>query len=113
MVSYQCPNCGRVYNYGREINWGECMNCGYGLKKIEDITSIAYPELNTASNDKHTIGYTSSTTQSTNIPKCPTCQSTNIRKIGSVERGASIFMLGIFSKKINKTFKCNNCGYTW
>ena len=47
------------------------------------------------------------------VPKCPTCGSTNIRKIGGVERGASIWAFGIFSKKINKTFKCNNCGYTW
>ena len=46
------------------------------------------------------------------VPKCPTCGSTNIRKIGGVERGASIWAFGIFSKKINKTFKCNNCGYT-
>ena len=48
-----------------------------------------------------------------NIPKCPTCQSTNIRKMGGVERGASIWAFGLFSKKINKTFKCNSCGYTW
>ena len=48
-----------------------------------------------------------------NLPKCPTCGSTNIRKIGSVERGTSIVAFGIFSKKINKTFKCGNCGYTW
>lgn len=48
-----------------------------------------------------------------NKPKCPTCGSTNIRKIGGIERGASIGAFGIFSKKINKTFKCNNCGYTW
>lgn len=48
-----------------------------------------------------------------NKPKCPTCGSTNIKKIGSIERGASIAAFGIFSKKINKTFKCNNCGYTW
>ena len=27
--------------------------------------------------------------------------------------GASIAAFGIFSKKINKTFKCSNCGYTW
>lgn len=45
--------------------------------------------------------------------KCPTCQSTNIRKMGGVERGASIVAFGIFSKKINKTFKCGSCGYTW
>lgn len=48
-----------------------------------------------------------------NKPKCPTCQSTNISKIGGLERGASIAAFGIFSKKINKTFKCGNCGYTW
>lgn len=51
--------------------------------------------------------------QASNVPKCPTCQSTNIRKIGSVERGASIWAFGLLSKKINKTFKCNSCGYTW
>lgn len=48
-----------------------------------------------------------------NKPKCPTCGSTNIKKIGGIERGASIAAFGIFSKKINKTFKCGNCGYTW
>lgn len=48
-----------------------------------------------------------------NIPKCPTCGSTNIRNIGGLERSASVFALGLFSKKINKSFKCNNCGYTW
>ena len=47
------------------------------------------------------------------VPKCPTCQSTNIRKMGGIERGASIYAFGIFSKKVNKTFKCQNCGYTW
>ena len=47
------------------------------------------------------------------VPKCPSCHSTNIRKMGGIERGASIYAFGIFSKKINKTFKCQNCGYTW
>ena len=47
------------------------------------------------------------------IPKCPTCGSTNIEKIGGLERGASVVMWGLFSKKINKSFKCKSCGYTW
>ena len=46
-------------------------------------------------------------------PKCPTCGSTNIRKISTGERMVSVGMLGLFSKKINKSFKCNKCGYTW
>ena len=48
-----------------------------------------------------------------NKPKCPTCNSTNVEKIGTGERVASVVMFGIFSKKINKSFKCKNCGYTW
>lgn len=47
------------------------------------------------------------------LPKCPTCSSTNIQKIGIGERAVSVYMLGIFSRKINKSFKCKNCGYTW
>ena len=55
----------------------------------------------------------SSTSLNFNIPKCPTCQSTNVQKIGIGERAASVAVLGIFSKKINKSFKCKNCGCTW
>ena len=46
-------------------------------------------------------------------PHCPHCHSTNIAKIGTGERIGSIAVWGIFSKKINKSFKCRNCGYTW
>lgn len=48
-----------------------------------------------------------------NTPKCPHCQSTNIKSISGLNRGISIAVLGIFSKKINKSFECKNCGYTW
>lgn len=47
------------------------------------------------------------------IPRCPTCQSADIRRISGSERVGSVVTLGLFSKKINKSFKCNNCGYTW
>ena len=48
-----------------------------------------------------------------NSPKCPTCGSSNVQNIGTSERVASVAMFGLFSKKINKSFKCKNCGYTW
>ena len=48
-----------------------------------------------------------------NKPKCPNCHSTNIKAITGTERVMSIIGLGIFSKKINKSFKCLNCKYTW
>lgn len=45
--------------------------------------------------------------------ECPTCHSKNVKKIGAGERIVSVGMLGFFSNKINKTFKCKDCGYTW
>lgn len=44
---------------------------------------------------------------------CPYCNSINVKKISDTERVASVAMMGIFSKKINKSFKCNNCGGTF
>ena len=55
----------------------------------------------------------SSSSSNVNIPKCPTCGSTNISKIGFGERMLSVGTFGLLSKKMNKTFKCKNCGMTW
>ena len=52
-------------------------------------------------------------TQNDNTPRCPHCKSTNIKSISGLNRGTSIAMWGIFSKKINKSFECKQCGYTW
>lgn len=52
-------------------------------------------------------------TESKNIPKCPTCGSANIKPISGTERTMSVIGLGIFSKKISKTYKCLNCKCTW
>lgn len=48
-----------------------------------------------------------------NVPKCPTCGSTNVEKIGALERGISVTAWGLFSSKLGKTMKCKNCGYKW
>lgn len=50
---------------------------------------------------------------SVGLPKCPSCGSTNISKIGVGERALSVGMFGMLSKKIGKTHKCNNCGNMW
>lgn len=47
-------------------------------------------------------------------PKCPTCGSENVNKISSANKFTSIVAFGLFAiGKINKHFKCNNCGYKW
>lgn len=47
------------------------------------------------------------------IPKCPSCGSANVSKIGVVNRMVSTHFLGLGSSKIGKTHKCNNCGTMW
>lgn len=47
------------------------------------------------------------------IPKCPSCGSNNISKIGMVNRAVSFHLVGFASRKIGKTHKCNNCGTMW
>ena len=51
--------------------------------------------------------------QNDTTPKCPNCSSTNINPISGLNRGVSVAMWGIFSKKINKSYECKNCKYTW
>lgn len=50
-----------------------------------------------------------------NLPKCPMCGSTDISKISTLNRSASIMGFGIFSKKIGKQWQCNNpkCKHLW
>ncbi len=48
-----------------------------------------------------------------NIPKCPTCNSTNIEKISTASKAAGFITVGVFSKSFGKTFHCKNCGYRW
>ena len=43
-------------------------------------------------------------------PKCTYCGSSNIRKIGLLNRAVSVELWGLSSKKIGKQFHCNNCG---
>ena len=46
-------------------------------------------------------------------PKCPTCSSTNLKKISVTSKAVNTAMFGIFGTKRHKTFHCNNCGYEW
>jgi conserved domain protein len=46
-------------------------------------------------------------------PKCPTCGSTDLRKVSVGAKTVSVGLFGIFSQKVKKTWHCNSCGYEW
>lgn len=51
--------------------------------------------------------------ESSNIPKCPTCGSTNIEKISLTKKAFGGAMFGLFSSDVRNTMKCKNCGAKW
>lgn len=48
-----------------------------------------------------------------NTPHCPTCNSTNIKRISTTTKVTNIAMFGLLGNKRKKTFHCNNCKYEW
>ena len=56
---------------------------------------------------------TSLTNQQANIPTCPTCGSTNVRPISTLNRAVSIGVFGLFSSKIGKNYECLGCKAKW
>ena len=71
----------------------------YNLKMSQFRTQVQQQKSSEAHNDT--------------TPRCPHCHSSNIKPISGLNRGASIAVWGVFSKKINKSFECKSCGYTW
>lgn len=83
---YKCPLCKKEFKEGVL----RCDVCKY--------TSIILPVHNT---------------KELNIPKCPTCGSTNIRRISGSKKAASIIGFGILSSNLGKTYECLNCKHKW
>lgn len=55
----------------------------------------------------------SSNSSDPHTPKCPTCGSTDLRKVSVGAKAVSVGLFGIFSQKVKKTWHCNSCGYEW
>ncbi len=51
--------------------------------------------------------------EESNKPKCPTCGSTKLTKVSTMSKAGSVFMFGLFSQKVKKTWHCENCKYEW
>lgn len=48
-----------------------------------------------------------------NIPKCPTCGSTNVKKISGTKRWVGTGLFGIASSDLEKVMQCKSCGAKW
>lgn len=51
--------------------------------------------------------------QSSNVPHCPVCNSTNIEKISLGKKAKGSFLFGFFSSDVRNQMHCKDCGYKW
>lgn len=52
--------------------------------------------------------------QESNTPKCPTCNSTDLKKISGLSKVGSVALWGVFAAgRTSKTWHCNKCGSEW
>ena len=101
----KCPNCSSLIAETSRA----CPICGY-----DDIGSYLL-QLEREKQSKY-IDYTFGNTEvhmTQNVPKCPTCQSTDIKKVSTASKAGSVFMWGLLSQKVKKQWHCNNCDYEW
>lgn len=134
----KCSNCGRVGRYS--VNHLTCIKCNSNLVLTllsEDDFSVfcklvpddghfddfvnAMADLKDKdpiefqlkmSQFRASVAQQKSSSQN-NVPKCPTCGSTNIQKISGLSKAGSVALWGIFSRKVHKQWHCDSCGSEW
>ena len=132
-----CENCGAI----SEFSEGKCKNCNNS--KIVDLGKTTEEWFRLNSNQKESIVKTvlslsdetydiiqeawinnkkctqttvksvSSHSSQQNIPKCPTCGSTNVHPISARKKAVGFLTVGVFSKNFGKSYECDDCKYRW
>lgn len=94
----KCPKCGKEYVAFMD----HCIQCGYKTEGyIKRMNKL-----------KNTVDASASTLRPS-TPHCPTCNSTNIKRISTASKAVGVGLSGIFSKAARSQFECKDCGYKW
>lgn len=116
-----CIHCGypttkTVKKSDVKVNDCECPLCkqkSHVLKGIEDTCAICGYVFNFEECKNKNPNWKLGDESQSNIPHCPTCNSTNIKRISTTAKVTNIAMFGLLGNKRKKTFHCNNCKYEW
>ena len=97
--------------YKKFGEWGLGIREADTLHRILEQTRSVPKEFNSMCTEKYRKELTK--LKQDNIPKCPTCSSTNIKKISTTSKVTDTVVFGLFGTKRHKTFHCSKCGYEW
>lgn len=136
MVQCYCKECGYVF-LPPQLRDGRCSKCGSLETGIHEVTTcfepselireryvynnpLFDPEKNQQrieseeANAAEMADMNRLFSRDSNTPKCPTCGSTNIKKISGASKVGKVALFGIFAAgSVSKTFHCKNCSYKW
>ena len=112
---YECPKCQECYSFETAKPYTAiCPKCNCELKfylnadcdtELAEKVRKGIPTYD-PTKDPESFFYVP-------VIKCPTCSSTNVKKISKAARAFSIGTWGLASNKLYKSFECKTCGYTW
>lgn len=102
-----CEATTSVKNTDLRVNW-DLYNAMVELKKNDII------EYNLKMSQFRTQVQQQKQQQESNVPKCPTCNSTDLKKISGLSKAGSVALWGVFAAgRTSKTWHCNKCGAEW
>lgn len=102
-----CEATTSVKNTDLRVNW-DLYNAMVELKKNDII------EYNLKMSQFRTQVNQQKQQQESSVPKCPTCGSTNLKKISGLSKAGSVALWGVFAAgRTSKTWHCNKCGAEW
>lgn len=86
-----------IVTNGNEIRC-KCGNlCQNGIVEPKKLTNIKY--------SKSLL----QTKPTTNIPQCPYCNSTDLKRISAATKAVNVALFGLFGNKRKYQWHCNNC----
>lgn len=105
-----CPVCkAQMFEYEKDRGVVACQVCGYVIATNEYIATKWREKRKQEIDNKDNSTPSPSTPQ----PHCPTCGSTNVKRISAASKVAGAYAFGLFSKTAKSQFKCGDCGYKW
>lgn len=101
-----CEATTSVKNTDLRVNW-DLYNAMVELKKTDIVEyNLKMSQFRTQVNKQKQ--------QESGKPKCPTCNSTNLKKISGLSKAGSVALWGVFAAgRTSKTWHCNKCGTEW
>lgn len=113
----QCIQCGHI----QYATTNKCLMCGGELMPADEETSNRIKEESRTRCDEAALRQINKTLddigkgkyhqENQYTPKCPLCQSPNIKQISVAKRAAHGYAFGLFSNTARSQWECLNCGH--